>query len=207
MFWRITTVLLTLILATVVLSTSLFQAVSIRYAFSQEPALSQSSNTVEIDYKLSFPGRVLPGSLLWPIKATRDKVWMLLTTDPGKKAELNLLFADKRIWGAKILFEKEEFETGMSTLAKAEKYLEEAARLSARNKSKGLEVSEFSERLAKASLKHWQTVGEILNLAPEDARPEIIKIQNYSIESYKSARDSLQSLGLTAPINPFEANQ
>jgi len=209
MNWRIPSVLVTLFLALIILFASIFQSASVRYAFSQSPSPTPSpgileESQVEINYQLAFPGKVLPDSSLWPLKALRDKVWLSLTVNKTKKAELRLLFADKRVWAAKMLFEKKKYDLGYSTLSKAEKYLEEAGQNTQENKNNGYDTKELLVRLANASLKHWQTIDEILIMAPEDARPEIIKLKDYSMNTFKKARDSLHDIGQEPPDNPFD---
>ena len=64
------------------------------------------NKTLEVAYELPFPGKVLPDSPFWVFKVIRDKVWYGLSFSHLKKAELALLFSDKRLGSAKILFEK-----------------------------------------------------------------------------------------------------
>ncbi len=197
-------ILSTVFFASGILFSSILRAASVRYAFSEpNEVLAFSSTDVEIDYNLPYPGGVLPDSPLWFLKALRDKVW-LLTASAGKRPEINLLLADKRVVGSKTLFEREKPELGFSSLTKAEKYLEEAGRLEAENRARGEASKEFSLRLAKAALKHRQITEEILKIAPEDAKPKIITSQSYSQNVYNIARDSLLSQGLTPPKNPFD---
>lgn len=80
----------------------------------------------EVDYFLAYPG-VLPDHFLYPIKMIRDRIWLWLTMDPLKKAELLLLFADKRLGAGKVLVEGNKVDLGITTFSKAEKYLQRAA--------------------------------------------------------------------------------
>jgi len=209
MFRRIAIVSSILLFALGILFTSALRTASVKYDFSMPPTQNPSvlgEETVEIDYFLAFPGRVLPGHPLWPVKALRDKVWLWITTNGSRKAELNLLFADKRLSMSKVLFEREKPEIGFSTLTKAEKYLEEAVIREKQNRQMGIDTSEFLERLAKASLKHFQVMEEILVIAPEDANPGIIESQDYAKNAYEQAKNGLLESGLTVPENPFDWN-
>jgi len=213
MFRRILVVLTTLTFALGILFTSVFRTASVRYVFSETPNTSLQEGqgvvlgeSVEIDYYFRYPGRILPDHPLWFLKALRDRVWLLLTTNPSRKAELKLLFADKRVVSAKILFERGKPELGVSTLTKAEKYLEEACNLEKENREKGLDTSEFLSTLAKASLKHRQTIDEILKLAPEEAKPIVIRAQDYSKETYNKTRDALYEKDLPVPENPYDTD-
>jgi hypothetical protein len=199
-----------LLVAVAILAISVFRTASIKYEFSQEPsaigAAVLGEATVEIDYYLAYPGRVLPDHPLWPLKALRDRLWFLVTTNPSRKAELNLLFADKRLGSSKLLFEKGKAGIAYSTLTKAEKYLEETSNLEKENRREGIDTSAFLERLAKASLKHFQVMQEILAIAPEDAKPGIIQTEDYAKRAYEDARNALLEKGLSAPENPFDWN-
>lgn len=191
-----------------VLSLSVLRTASVRYEFSSPVDKSNSKvlaeEDINIDYNLAFPGRVLPDHILWPVKALRDKVWLLITTSQTRKAELKLLFADKRLGSAKILFQREKPEIGFSTLTKSEKYLEEAVIKERENREKGLDTSEFLQRLANASLKHYEVMEEIKAIAPEDAGPKIVEVQDYAIRAYESSRDGLLEEGIEPPENPFD---
>lgn len=208
MLKRILIIASTLLLAFGILFASVFRTASVKYVFSQENGnkenISEEEN-IEIDYALPYPGRVSPDNPLWSIKALRDKVWSMLTTNPSRKAELSLLFADKRIVMSKVLFEKDKAEIAFSTLTKAEKYLEEAFNLEEQNRRNGIDTSEFLNILSRASLKHREVIDEILKIAPEDAKPEAIKVQDYSKSVYNKTRNALQEKGLPIVENPFES--
>ena len=49
-----------------------------------------------INYPLAYPG-ILPDNPLYPLKMLRDRIVFFLINDPFKKAEFNLLQADKRL--------------------------------------------------------------------------------------------------------------
>lgn len=199
-----------LIFAFGILLTSVFRTAAVKYEFSPTTSLPASQvlgeETAEIDYHLPYPGRVLPDSPLWPLKALRDKIWLWITTNPSRKAELKLLFADKRVAMSKILFEKGKPEVGFSTLTKGEKYLEEASREERENREGGIDTNEFLQRIALASLKHFQVMEELKEIAPEDARPGIGKTQDYAKGVYEEARNALLQKGQTPPENPFNWN-
>jgi hypothetical protein len=208
MYRRILIVASTLFFAFAILFTSIFRTASVKYVFSQETEIQevgQESESVEIDYVLPYPGRIAPDSPLWPIKAFRDRLWLMLTSNPERKAELKLLFADKRLAMSKALFERDKSEIAFSTLTKAEKYLEEACAIEEESRQKGVDTSEFLITLSKASLKHRQIINEILMIAPEDARPGIGRVQDYPKEAYNKTRNALQGKGLPIIENPFES--
>ena len=158
---------------------------------------------LQIDYYLAYPGTVLPGNHLWPLKAARDKIWLLLTTNITRKAELNLLFSDKRIGAARILFENKKSELGYATLTKAQKYFEEACRLENEARNGGADTSGLASNLLKASLKYRQVIDKILLISPDDAKPKIILIQNSLENFYVSSFQEYKNRGFFIPEDPF----
>jgi len=211
---RVLVVLSTIIVAAGILVTSLFRSATVRYSFNL-PSFSDTSGPqvlgeqssqekIVIDYEFTYPGKVLPDHPLWSLKALRDKLWLLVSTSPEKKAELKLLFADKRLLSSRTLFEKEKPEIAYSVLSKGEKYLEEVYPLIVEAQKRGVDMSALLIRLSLSSLKHREVIDEILKIAPEDARPQIAKTQDYSKEAFKSARDALQEMGLDVSKNPFD---
>jgi Domain of unknown function (DUF5667) len=194
------------VFAFAILSVSILQSTSISYSFTARTSESSvlGIEAPEIDYQMPYEGRVLPDSPLWVLKAARDRVWYLITSSPSRKAELALLFSDKRLMSAKTLLENKKPDIAISTLTKGEKYLEFAVAEEKIARSQGYDTSTFLARLAVASLKHRQIIEGLMPLVPEDGKPLVIKMEDYSKNSYKAARDALNSKGLPVPINPFD---
>ena len=214
MIRRFALILSTFLVASLILFVSISKTACVSYSFSDAVGLSATKQVLafdqvkrkNIDYTLAYPGRILPDSPLWQVKALRDWLWFSVTFNVSRKAELALLFADKRLVGSATLFERKKYELAFSTLTKAEKYLEEAARISEENRKKGIDTSGFDSKLANASLKHREKMEEILLIAPEDVKPQIIKALSYSTQVYAKGRDALLSKGLPVPENPFNGN-
>jgi hypothetical protein len=191
----------TIIIALLILSVSILKSASIKHAYSPM-VLSEKVDSKavhgSIDYLLSYPGKIHPDNPLWYIKVIRDKVWHILTFNQDKKAELNLLFADKRLNSARELFNKNKPDLGFSTLTKSSKYLEKAI-------PKDTDDAVYLNKLATAALKHREVIeDEILPITPEDLRPNVIIISNYSKETYKKVRDLMLSKGLVPPEDVFD---
>lgn len=210
MFKNVVLILSTLFFAFSILTISFLRAASVNYAFSKNINLEENKKTFEeecgsviIDYTLAYPGRILPDNPLWSLKAFRDKLWLTVTINHLKKADLMLLFSDKRLWSAKMLFEKGKADIAFSTLTKGEKYLEKAAATVEEERKRGADTKEIDSRVANASLKHREEMESLLLIAPEDAKPQIIKLFSYSNNAYNLSRDALLSKGVTPPENPF----
>lgn len=197
-------------LAFAILFISVFRTASVKYEFSDvrtpdnRERVVLGDKDVNVEYHLAFHGKVLPDSPLWPVKALRDKIWLFLTTNSSRKAELKLLFADKRLGSAQVLFEKDKPEIGYTTLTKAEKYLEEAVEQEKENREERVDTTEFLKRLAHASLKHYAVMEDILMIAPDEAKPQVINTQEYAKRAYEGTRDALFEKDLQPPENPFD---
>lgn len=196
------------VLAFVILSVSVLRSCSVSQAYGDSTPLPAvvtiPASTPKIEYTLPYPGGILPDNWLWYFKAIRDRVQYLVTTDPLKKADLALLYSDKRLGASLALFENKKPDLGTTTLTKGEKYLEEAAKNEALARGKGTNTDEFLVKLANASLMHRQVIEEkIMPLTPEDIKPSVVKVEDYSKNTYKSCRDALNSKGVTPPKDPF----
>jgi hypothetical protein len=192
-------------LAFLILIISIFRIAEVKYVFSQAPSPTplNSPKPVSIDYNLPDPGSISPDSIFWPLEALRDRIWLTFTINPSKKADIYLLLADKRLGDAKLLFEKENPDLGISVLTKAEKYLELAMKEEEVAQKQGNNTTDFLKRYSMATLKHREVLEELMADAPEDARPLIVKMENYPKTLFNSARDGLLEAGATVPQNPF----
>ena len=193
------------VLAFGILGISFLKSASIRYAYAASPSPTPSTKTqsVSVEYFLPYPGKIMPDSPTWTLKAMRDNVWYKITINPLKRAEIALLLSDKRLQMSKSLFENKKPDIGFSTLTKGEKYLEIAFADVNEAGKKGMNTSEFITKLATASLKHREVLDQILEIAPEDAKPGIIKIGDYPKNIYKETSSILNSKGLSTPKSPF----
>ncbi len=196
------------VLAFAVLSVSVLRCsnVSPAYGFSSPIPSSIPSPTPvpTVFYPLPYPGRILQDNWLWYFKAMRDKIQYMVTVDSLKKADFALLYSDKRLGSSLTLFQNKKPDLAVSVLAKGEKYLEIAAGDEEAARKVGLNTNDFLTKLATASLKHREVIEtQILPMAPEDLRPEIIKTLDYSKNTYKQCRDALAGKGIEAPKDPF----
>ena len=117
--------ILVCLFAVVILITSVFRSAQIRYSFDPLPnrdpdVLGESSS---VNYELPYPGKVGPDNPLWPLKVTRDKIWLGMTSNSLKSAEISLLFANKRMSSALYSFNEGGVDRAVSTAQKSELYL------------------------------------------------------------------------------------
>jgi len=126
----------------------------------KQPTPLPTPTPAKVDYFLVYPG-ILPDHFLYPIKMVRDRIWLFLTADPLRKAETLLLFADKRLGAGKALIEGGKEQLGISTLTKAEKYLERAIAQERIASQKGKDTTAFLEKLLLATKKHEEVLLEL----------------------------------------------
>ena len=79
-----------------------------------------------VDYQLPYPG-LLPDHPLYPLKRIRDRILYLLASDPVKKIELGLLFADKKIGMGTDLLEKGETNLSLEIIGESQMDILQAA--------------------------------------------------------------------------------
>lgn len=120
-----------------------------------------------VDYYLPYPG-ILPDHPLYWLKMVRDRIGLIITTNPQVKAEKLLLYADKRLGAAWALIDGNKLNLGVSTLSKAEKYLEQAVALTTGEEAKN--------RLGKAVLKHEEVVRRLRSKTEPDYTPVLDEI-------------------------------
>jgi len=142
------------------------------------------SPETEVQYYLPYPG-ILPDHPLYFLKMIRDKIWLSLTADALKKAEVLLLFADKRLGAAKVLIEGNKFSLGLTTLEKAEKYLERVAGELEEAKKKGKEIGPLAEKLETASLKHEEIILGLAKNLTGEGKSALEKLLTYPQEILK----------------------
>lgn len=185
-----------LFLAFGVLFISILRVASVKYSFNTQVVSTYTRGgnlPTDVDYGLVYPGRVLPGHWLWPVKAMRDRVWVLTTTDITKKMELYLLLADKRLGAAQTLFGQKKYDLAVGTLTKAEGYLKNASDAETLARNNEVDTKHFVYKLILASFKHREIIRSLTQLAPDDVRNQLIIVENYPRGLYGEKISILES--------------
>jgi hypothetical protein len=133
-----------------------------------------SSQPETISYELPYPG-ILPDNPLYFLRVTRDWVVGVLISDPLKKAEFDLLQADKRLNAGISLFYKGKISLALSTISKAENYFSEALDKVGEAKMQGKSVGEINGRLKDALKKHEQELKILTEKASKDSKQNFEK--------------------------------
>lgn len=133
--------------------------------FAQEDGASQladikPSPTVVPEYQLPYPG-LLPDSPLYFLKTFRDRIVDVLISDPLKKAEFNLLQADKRLSAGQYLFNNGKGELAESTISKGENYFADAIEKTKEAKKQGMDINYVTDRLFLSAKKHIDILSQM----------------------------------------------
>lgn len=183
MIKKIVPLALVLILALIVLFVSIrattanarqsLAAASLKFTVQPMPSPEATvSSSPKLNYFLAYPG-ILPDSPLYKLKMVRDRIWEWLTTGRLEKANLFLLYADKRLGAGKALIDGNKVSLGFTTLLKGEKYLERAIDETEKAKKEGREVETLAEKLKNASLKHEEILLELKEKLTADGKTTI----------------------------------
>jgi len=170
-------------------------------SFAQEELMlkeaTESSEAVtknkDIEYTLPYPG-ILPDNPLYFLKAARDKIVSFLISDPLKKAEFNLLAADKRLNSGVFLFKKgkDKYSLAISTVSKGENYFEEAITKVKEAKKQGMDTNDILRRLSDSAYKHQEVIGSFEKTSSKDFKEEIVSLQKRA-EDFKKKVDLLKA--------------
>lgn len=130
------------------------------FTFAKENV--NSTESAKLVYNLPYPG-LLPDNPLYFFKVLRDRVVDFLISDPLKKAEFDLLQADKRLSMGIFLFEKGKHDLAESTISKGENYFEDAIKNIKEAKKQGRDTGGLLTTLENASKKHIEVLKDLQN--------------------------------------------
>lgn len=141
-----------------------------------------SDSAKKINYELPYPG-LLPDNPLYFLRIIRDKTVGFLIADPLKKAEFNLLQADKRLNAGIYLFNKNKISLAVSTISKAENYFEEALQKTKEARKESMKIIEIANKLINSSKKH-QEVLDFLEEKSQSSFKESFSFQSKRVEAF-----------------------
>ncbi len=132
------------------------------FSFISSPVYAAS----EINYELPYPG-LLPDSPLYFLRVTRDRVVSFLISSPLKKAEFDLLQADKRLNAGLSLLDKGKTALALSTVSKAENYFEESVNGVEEADREGMNTSSLKGKMKLAIIKHREVLESLAQKAKQ----------------------------------------
>ncbi len=141
-------------------------------------------------YNLPYPG-ILPDHPLYPLKAIRDKLTDLTTRDYVKKANIYLLFSDKRAAMSVALLKKGKNQLAIDTFSKGEKYFLKIPDLLVTSKKQGVSASsDFIVTLKLSNAKHRELINEVAGELPQGQNQEMLEI----LKMNQEIKDKLEKL-------------
>lgn len=177
------------VLFAIFLALAFFVSPSNSFAQEEIEDSSSSAKLPKVEYTLPYPG-LLPDSPFYFLKTIRDRVVGFLISDPMKKAEFNLLQADKRLAAGIYLSKKRNFSLSESTISKGENYFEQGISNAMQAKQEGIDTGIFLRRLSNAAVVHMATVEELESKAPKEFKSGIRNLLE-RVEKNKSRVDLL----------------
>lgn len=136
--------------------------------------------TPKVDYELPYPG-LLPDSPLYLLRIIRDKAVSFLISDPKKKAEFDLLQADKRLNAGLFLFNEKKINLAISTISKAENYFGGALEKTKEARKEGMDVTDITRKLMNSSKKHQEILDSLEKRSPQNFKA------NFKFQEKRSA--------------------
>lgn len=161
-------------------------ASNFKIIYSQEIKIEKK----DIKYDLPYPG-ILPDNPLYFLKEWRDKILDFTTRDNLKKANLYLLFSDKRANMVFELAQKGKWNLAKTTMLKAEKYFVKIPSLVEKSKKQGVSADgNFILDLKLSNEKHKEIIETLIkdvSFGEKRVLEEILKIN-------KEIKDKLSPL-------------
>lgn len=132
----------------------------------------------KVIYQLPYPG-LIDDHPLYFLKEIRDKITDFLTRDYLKKANLYLLYSDKKLAASLILQRKGKYKLAFKSLLKGERYFLKIIPLLRLSKKQGVNPNvEFIDRLKTSNLKHQEIIEDLLKTRLPDQRETVKEIIN-----------------------------
>jgi len=139
---------------------------------SSVPVATPAATTVA--YFMPYPG-LLPDHQLYFLKAFRDRTLAFLISDPIKKAEFDLLQADKRIEASYLLAKERKIDLAQETFSKGENYFDESLSQFRILKQEGKATQDFLHKLVLANQKHREILRMIEGKLSQNQRQAFVR--------------------------------
>jgi hypothetical protein len=144
---------------------------------SQASSAALVATKQESEYQLPYPG-LLPDSPFYIFKTTRDKVVSFLISDPLKKAEFNLLQADKRLNAGLMQVNKRNGKDDLaeSAISKGQNYFEDAIGNVEEAKKERITTNDIEQKLVRSAKKHIDVLNDLEKKVSKDEKEKFVKL-------------------------------
>lgn len=154
------------------------------FLFNFQPAFAQEEKTATVpakveSYELPYPG-LLPDHPLYFLKMLRDKVIGFFISDSIKKAEFDILQADKRLNASVYLLYKKSLqkdELAISTISKGQNYFDDALVKIKLAKQQGINISDIDIKLKVSLRGHGITLKNLESKVSKKTKEKLIASQ------------------------------
>lgn len=140
------------------------------------PSATKTADNTAVQYDLPYPG-ILPDNPLYFLKVVRDNLLGLFITDPLKKADYDLLQANKRLVSARGLIDEGKNDLAITTLSKSGNYFDQAIANATQVKNQGGDANPTLSNLLTAAKKHQQVIGEMAAKTKGDTKTTLRLLQ------------------------------
>lgn len=146
-----------------------------------------------VNYQLAWPG-VLPDNPLYRLKVLRDRIVLILLTNPVKRLEAYLLYADKDIYAAQLLQKRGEGDLAKRTALTGENYYTMIVDNYKRLYSYHQFISDsLDKKIRIAALKHQEVLEGMINNANEGDKKifkDVLYFSKHNLEEYTNIATS-----------------
>lgn len=150
--------------------------------------------------ELPGPG-ITPDSWLYGLDKAFESLQMALTFDPVAKAGLHIQFAGERLAEAKAMIEKGRPEFVPDLVKEHEGNIDKSNEIAAVAQQVGRNITKLNELVALATSVHIETLEEIYEKVPDQAKPAVLKAKEVSARGQEEA---LRRLGEVIPERSAE---
>lgn len=146
-------------------------------ANAQEVTPESTPTPTIIQYDLAFPG-ILPDNFLYKLKVFRDKMQLIMISNPKERINFLLRLADKGMLASAMLVDKQAWKLAKETALKAEHNMT-LLTPEMYNLEEPID-QELIEKLQTASLKHQEVLVTLRERVPADDQIVFSQIIDFS---------------------------
>lgn len=154
------------------------------FSFSIVFVYSQTMPTVDngVAYELPYAG-LLPDHPLYIFKAARDQFTVWSTRDYLKKAQLYLLYSDKRLVMGQQLIKRGKSKMAITTVSKGEKYFLKIPDILETTRKQGAEATQdFVNKVKLSNAKHIEIIEKMAKEVPQGEENSLTDTLNLSLQ-------------------------
>ena len=152
----------------------------------------EPTSTASAEYILPYPG-MLPDNPLYKLKIARDRLMLLFIRNPASRAEKYISLADRQLFEALKVAEKEKISLAVHTAFKAEHQMTLAVSELQRIVTPE-QFDDIKDKALLASQKHRELLAGIADRAKNDAdsAAKVETIMQFSLQNDESIRKTDQ---------------